>query len=86
MISGAKTMICGVAASNEIFILPGSGYREEDKNFALACVVPRDIEGLTIVETRRPSDGREFEEGFDIPETGITQAYLLFTDTFVPKR
>ena len=84
VISGAKTMICGVAASNEIFVLPGSGYREEDKDFALACVVPRDIEGLTIVETRRASDSREYEEGFDIPETGITQAYLLFQDTFVP--
>ena len=84
VISGAKTMICGVAASNEIFVLPGSGYRDEDKDFALACVVPRDIEGLTIVETRRPSDSREYEEGFDIPETGITQAYLFFKDVFVP--
>lgn len=84
VISGFKTMICGVAASNEIFLLPGSAYREEDQDYAVACVVPRDIEGLTIVETRRPSDSREYEEGFDIPETGITQAYLLFTDCFVP--
>lgn len=85
VISGVKAMICGVAASNEIFLLPGGGYREEDKAFALACVVPRDIEGLTIVETRRPSDGRELEEeGWDIPETAITQAYLIFEDCFVP--
>jgi 4-hydroxybutyryl-CoA dehydratase/vinylacetyl-CoA-Delta-isomerase len=84
VISGTKAMICGVAASNEIFILPGSGYREDDQDFAVACVVPRDIEGLTIVETRRPSDRRELEEGFDIIETGITQAYLLFEDVFVP--
>ncbi|MDQ5985396.1 MAG: 4-hydroxybutyryl-CoA dehydratase/vinylacetyl-CoA-Delta-isomerase [Syntrophus sp. SKADARSKE-3] len=84
VISGTKTMICGVAASNEIFLLPGSGYKEEDKDYALVCVVPRDIEGLTIVETRRPSDSREFEEGFDIPATGITQAYLFFQDCFVP--
>ncbi len=85
VISGAKTMICGVAASNEIFILPGSGYREEDQDFCVACVVPRDIDGLTIVETRRPSDGREYEKGFDAPETGITQAYLLFQDVRVPR-
>jgi len=85
VISGTKAMICGVAASNEIFLLPGGGYREEDKDYAVSCVVPRDIEGLTIVETRRPSDGREYENGFDIPETGITQAYLIFTDCFVPK-
>ena len=85
VISGAKVMICGVAASDEIFILPGSAYREEDKDFAVACVVPRDVEGLTIVETRHPSDGRELEDGFDIPlDTGITQAYLMFEDVFVP--
>ena len=72
-----KAMICGAAASNEIFILPGSGYREEDQDYAVVCVVPRDIEGLTLVETRRPSDSRELEEGWDIPETGITQAYLV---------
>jgi 4-hydroxybutyryl-CoA dehydratase/vinylacetyl-CoA-Delta-isomerase len=84
VISGIKAMICGVAASNEIFILPGSGYREDDQDFAMACVVPRDIEGLTIVETRRPSDRREYESGFDIPETGITQSYLLFDNAFVP--
>jgi len=84
VISGVKAMICGVAASNEIFILPGSAYREEDRAYALACVVPRDIEGLTIVETRRPSDSREYEDGWDIPETGITQSYLFFHDCFVP--
>lgn len=85
VISGIKAMICGVAASNEIFILPGSAYREEDRDFALSCVVPRDIEGLTIVEARRASDGRELEDGFDIPRTGITQAFLFFSDCFVPR-
>lgn len=84
VIRGAKIMICGVAAANEIFILPGGAYDEANKNYAVACVVPRDIEGLTIVEARRPSDRREYEEGFDIPETGITQAYLLFNNVFVP--
>jgi 4-hydroxybutyryl-CoA dehydratase/vinylacetyl-CoA-Delta-isomerase len=85
VIRGAKLMICGTAASDEIFLLPGSGYRETDQDFAVACVVPRDIDGLTIVETRHPSDSRDLEEGFDIPtQTGITQAYLLFEDVFVP--
>ena len=50
-ISGVKAMICGVAAANEIFILPGSSYKEADKDCSVACVIPRDIEGLTIVET-----------------------------------
>jgi len=87
VVRGAKVMICGVAASNEIFVLPGSGYKEQDKDYAVAFVIPRDIKGLTIVETRRPSDTRETEDGFDIPneEGGITQAYLLFEDVFIPK-
>lgn len=88
VVRGAKVMICGVAAANEIFVLPGSGYGEADKDYAVSFVIPRDTAGLTIVETRRPSDTREEEEkGFDIPVKtgGITQAYLFFEDVFVPK-
>jgi 4-hydroxybutyryl-CoA dehydratase/vinylacetyl-CoA-Delta-isomerase len=85
VVAGVKAMICGAAASEEIFILPGSAYGEEERDFAVSFVVPRDAPGLTIVEARRPSDGREFEKGFDIPETGITQAYLIFRDVFIPQ-
>ncbi|MFC1919092.1 4-hydroxyphenylacetate 3-hydroxylase N-terminal domain-containing protein [Chloroflexota bacterium] len=87
VVRGAKIMICGVAAAHEVFILPGTGYREPDEDYAVSFVIPKDSEGLTIVETRHPSDMREFEEGFDMPVKigGITQAYLLFQDVFVPK-
>ena len=87
LVRGAKVMICGVAAANEIFIMPGTGYKEQDKDYAVSFVIPKDIENLTIVETRHPSDMREQEEGFDIPVDigGITQAYLLFEDVFIPK-
>ena len=87
VVRGAKVMICGIAAANEIFIMPGTGYKEEDTEYAISFVIPRDIENLTIVESRRPSDTRELEEGFDTPVDigGITQAYLLFEDVFIPK-
>jgi len=87
VVRGAKVMICGIAAANEIFIMPGTSYKEDDKDYAISFVIPRDIENLTIVETRRPSDTREQEEGFDTPVDigGITQAYLLFDDVFIPK-
>ncbi len=86
IVRGAKVMICGIAAANEIFVMPGMGYKESDKDYAISFVIPRDIENLTIVETRRPSDNRELENGFDIPVEigGITQAYLLFEDVFIP--
>ncbi len=87
VVRGAKVMICGVAAANEIFVLPGSAYREDDADCAVSFVIPRDVEGLTIVETRHPSDKRDEEDGFDNPveQGGITQAFLLFEDVFVPK-
>lgn len=86
IVRGAKVMICGVAAANEIFVMPGTSYKEEDKDYAISFVIPRDSENLTIIETRRPSDTRELEEGFDAPvqNGGITQSYLLFEDVFVP--
>lgn len=85
VVRGVKAMIAGAAAANEIFVLPGSGYREGDSDYAVSFAVPRDAEGLTLVECRRPSDNREMEAGFDSPvETGITQSYLLFDNVFVP--
>jgi 4-hydroxybutyryl-CoA dehydratase/vinylacetyl-CoA-Delta-isomerase len=89
VVRGAKVMICGIAAANEIFILPGSNYKEEDADWAVSFVIPRDIEGLTIVEARHPNDTRETEDpqSFDNPvkQGGITQAYLFFEDVFIPK-
>jgi 4-hydroxybutyryl-CoA dehydratase/vinylacetyl-CoA-Delta-isomerase len=86
VIRGAKIMICGTAAAQEVFLLPGGIYREEDQDYAVACVVPRDIEGLTIVEATHPSDRREMEDTAhgEVPDTGITQGWLLFEDVFVP--
>ena len=86
VVRGAKAQICGVAAANEIMIMPGSAYGEEDADWCVAFAIPRDIQGLTIVEARHPSDMRDFEEGFDNPvrKGGITQEYLLFEDVFVP--
>ena len=86
VIRGFKCQICGVAAAHEIICMPGSGYGETEKDFCVAAAVPRDVEGLTIVETRRPSDARDEEEGWDAPKAGnITQTFLIFDDVFVPK-
>ncbi|MGD9318104.1 MAG: 4-hydroxyphenylacetate 3-hydroxylase N-terminal domain-containing protein [Anaerolineae bacterium] len=86
VIRGAKVLICATAASQEIFLLPGGIYGEADQDYALACVVPKDIAGLTIVEATHPSDRREMEQTAEgeVPNTGITQGWLLFEDVFVP--
>ena len=87
VVRGAKVMIAGVAAANEVFVLPGTGYKEGEGDYAVSFVIPRDIEGLTVIEARHPSDGRDMEQGFDNPVDygGITQGYLLFQDVRVPR-
>jgi len=86
-VRGAKVMIAGVTASNELFVLPGSAFKEEDTDYAVSFVIPRDAEGVTVIEARHPSDMREMEEGPDNPVRGggITQGYVLFDDVKVPR-
>jgi 4-hydroxybutyryl-CoA dehydratase/vinylacetyl-CoA-Delta-isomerase len=85
VVSGYKIQICGIAAAHEIICVPGSGYGESEKDFCLAFAVPRDAEGLTIVECRTGMDRRYEEEGWDVPKSGtITQAWLLFDKVFIP--
>lgn len=85
VVRGVKAQICGVAAAHEIVCVPGGALREEETDFAVAFAIPRDAAGLTAVETRRPSDTRDEEEGWDAPKAGgISQAFLLFDDVFVP--
>jgi len=87
VVRGAKVMICGVAAANEIFVMPTTRLRREESDYAVAFAIPKDAPGLTIVEARHPSDRRDFEGGFDNPvrHGGITQAFLFFENVFVPK-
>lgn len=87
VVRGAKVMIAGAAEANEVFVLPGTGYKEDEKDYAISFAIPRDIRGLTVVEARHPSDGRDMESGFDNPVElgGITQGYLLFQEVQVPK-
>jgi 4-hydroxybutyryl-CoA dehydratase/vinylacetyl-CoA-Delta-isomerase len=85
IVNGFKVQICGVAACHYIMAMPGTGYGEDDKDFAVAFAVPRDEKGLTIVETRRPSDNRDEEDGWDSPKAGnITQTFILFDNVFIP--
>jgi 4-hydroxybutyryl-CoA dehydratase/vinylacetyl-CoA-Delta-isomerase len=87
VVRGAKIMICGTAAANEIFVMPGGRLKREEADYAVAFATPKDAAGITIVEARHPSDDRDLEDGFDNPVSrgGITQAYIFFENVFVPR-
>lgn len=80
VVSGVKTMIAHAAACQEIFVSPGTAYKEADRAYAVAFVVPRDIEGLTIVQT----DASEGRQGWDDMKYADQSSYLIFEDCFIP--
>jgi 4-hydroxybutyryl-CoA dehydratase/vinylacetyl-CoA-Delta-isomerase len=49
VISGAKAIVTGAPYMHELLVLPGRAMTEDDASFAVACAVPVDAPGLTIV-------------------------------------
>jgi 4-hydroxybutyryl-CoA dehydratase/vinylacetyl-CoA-Delta-isomerase len=85
VVSGFKIQICGTAAAQWIMAMPTQGFKEGEEKFAVAFATPKDAEGITIVETTRPSDNKVEAGNWDAPVSGTTQAFILFDKVFVPK-
>ena len=49
VISGVKAIVTGAPYMHELLVLPGRAMSEDDAPFAVACAVPIDAPGLTIV-------------------------------------
>jgi len=86
VIRGFKNQICGTVSAQYIMAVPTTAFGEDEKEYCIAVAVPRDAEGVTIVEARKPSDSRIEEEGWDGIKSGTTVSYIIFEDVFVPHK
>ncbi len=87
VIRGAKAHITGAANSHEILVMPTLGVPPEGAAYAVACAVPVDAPGLTLVFGRQTNDERKEEDGIDGGTPfGIVggESTLIFEDVFVP--
>lgn len=88
VIRGAKLHITGAMNSHEILVMPGTGLRSDETEFAISCAVPVDADGVTLIFGRQSNDMRKFEGGCDIgnPSFGVVggEAMIVFDDVFVP--
>ena len=87
VIRGAKTHITGAVNSHEILVLPTLGVPPEGADYAIACAVPIDAPGLTLVFGRQSNDERKEEPGIDCGTAfGVVggESTLIFEDVFVP--
>ncbi len=82
VISGTKAIVTSAPYVHELLVLPGRAMTAEDGDFAVACAVPIDAPGLTIIA--RPA-GRPGEAKASFSsQYGQTTGVCLFDRVFVP--
>lgn len=88
VIRGAKLHNTGGINSHEVLVMPGTALTDNESDYAIACAVPADAEGLVFIFGRQSNDSRKFEGGCDIgnPRFGVVggEAMIVFDDVFVP--
>lgn len=87
VVRGCKAHQTGALNSHLLAVLPTSAMREEDKDYAVAFIVPSNTKGITYIYGRQASDTRKLEGGsIDVgnPQYGGHEAYIIFDDVFVP--
>jgi len=82
VISGTKAIVTGAPYMHEFLVMPCRTHRPEDADFAVACAVPVDADGVTIVA--RPA-GRPGEAAAKFSaKYGQSTGVILFDDVLVP--
>jgi 4-hydroxybutyryl-CoA dehydratase/vinylacetyl-CoA-Delta-isomerase len=88
VIRGANVHNTGGINSHEVLVLPGTGLVAGEEDYAIACAVPADADGVVFVFGRQSNDTRKLESGGDIGNTrfGVVggEAMVIFDDVFVP--
>lgn len=82
VIAGAKAIVTAAPYVHEFLVMPCRNMTEADADFAVACAVPLDAEGVTIVArpAGRPGDGAaKFSARY-----GQSVGVVHFDDVFVP--
>jgi 4-hydroxybutyryl-CoA dehydratase/vinylacetyl-CoA-Delta-isomerase len=84
VIRGAKVHQTGAANSHQILVMPGQALRPGEEDFAIACALPVDAEGVRMVLGRQPSDERKGGPDAGNARFGGQECVVLFDDVLVP--
>ncbi len=85
VIRGANMHQTGAANSHQILVMPGQALRPGEEDFAIACAMPVDAEGVRMVLGRQPSDGRKGGPDAGNARFGGQECVVFFDDVFVPR-
>lgn len=85
VISGAKMHISSAAVAHELIVMPTKHMKDNESDYAVACAVPMNAPGVTIINTSftpRP----DFDERY-FPYSRkkvMTEGFVVFDKVFVP--
>ena len=82
VISGTKAIVTSAPYVHELLVLPGREMTAADAPFAVACAVPVDAEGLTIIA--RPAGRPGESKAIFSAHYGQTTGVCVFDRVFVP--
>ena len=91
VIRGAKAHQTGAVNSHRVLVMPTQSLKADERDYAIACALPSDSEGITYIYGRQSCDERKLGggEASDIdsgsPTYGGQEALMIFDDVFVPK-
>ena len=86
VVSGAKANITGIAAVDEVVVLPTRAMTEQDAAYAVSFAVPLDTPGVVVVVGRQINDARRMEGGDidGVPYMAHHEGLIIFNNVFVP--
>ncbi len=82
VISGIKAIVTGGAYMHELLVLPCRRMTEADRDFAIACAVPIDAEGVTVIS--RPAGRPGVAAAKFSAKFAQAVAAVHFDEVFVP--
>lgn len=85
VVSGYKMSITQAPYADEIFVLPTRALMEDDRDYAVAFVVPGDAEGVKLIT--RPVWIRDKDEpnASTFCKYGVSDCVVVFDNVFVPR-
>ncbi|HET6794162.1 MAG TPA: 4-hydroxyphenylacetate 3-hydroxylase N-terminal domain-containing protein [Acidimicrobiales bacterium] len=84
VISGAKMHITGAPLVHEQVVLPTKSMKPGEEDYAVACSVPTNAEGLRIVNTTNAPRGDDVSNYPISSRANMPEGLLIFDNVFVP--
>ena len=83
-ITGAKMHISAASIVHELVILPTKAMRPGEEDYAIACAVPVNAEGVTIIDAVYTPRGEDIRHYPISGKRNCPEGFVIFDRTFVP--